>query len=130
MHKLNVKLSFFRIVDYNYNELKNFERKYNNQINNQSLSAHDENVVYFEFTRLLHNYLSSVNLFLNQYTANVKRDYESELFEEYHELRKDLHAKNLSYKLINIFQNENRHSKITTQLMKQHFIIQTNLFHF
>ena len=26
MHKLNVKLSFFRIVNYDYNELKNFEK--------------------------------------------------------------------------------------------------------
>lgn len=68
--------------------------------------------MYFEFTRLLHNYLSSVNLFLNQYGANVKRDYEKELFKEYDELRKELHAENLSYRIIYVFQNEIRHSKI------------------
>lgn len=112
MQKLNTKLFFFRIVDYNYNELKKFENEYNTQINNQSLSALDENGVFFEFTRLLHNYLSSVNLFLNQYDANVKRDYENEFFKEYDELRKDLHAENLSYRLIYEFQNEIRHSKI------------------
>lgn len=112
MQKLNTKLYFFRTVDYNYNELKKFKKEYNNLINSQSLYALDENSVYFEFTRLLHNYLSSVNLFLNQYGANVKRDYEKEFFKEYDELRKDLHAENLSYRIIYEFQNEIRHSKI------------------
>lgn len=112
MHKLNVKLFFFRTVDHDYNELKKFEKKYNEQINYQSFSTIDENAVLFEFTRLLHNYLSSVNLFLNQYDANVKRDYEKELFKEYDELRKDLHAENLSYRIIYELQNEVRHSRI------------------
>lgn len=68
--------------------------------------------MFFEFTKLLHNYLSSVNLFLNQYDTNVKRDYDEEFFKEYDELRKDMHAENLSYRLIYEFQNEIRHSKI------------------
>lgn len=112
MQKLNTKLYFFRIVDYNYNELKKFEKEYNTLINNQPLSVLDENAIFFEFTRLLHNYLSSVNLFLNQYDTNVKRDYENEFFKEYDEHRKDLHAENLSYRLIYEFQNEIRHTKI------------------
>lgn len=33
MQKINTKLFFFRIVDYNYNELKKFEKEYNNLIN-------------------------------------------------------------------------------------------------
>lgn len=111
MHKLNVKLTFFRIIDHDYNELKNFEKKYNKQINYFPVSI-DGNYLLFEFTRLIHNYLSSVNLFLNQYDANVKRDYEKEFFEEYNELKKDLHAENLSYRIIYEFQNEIRHSRI------------------
>lgn len=118
MQKLNTKLYFFRIVDYNYAELKRFEKEYNNQINTMSLYAVDENAVMFEFTRLLHNYLSSVKLFLNQYDANVKRDYKKELFEEYNEHRKDLHAENLSYRIIYEFQNEIRHSKIPSITIK------------
>jgi hypothetical protein len=118
MQKLNTKLYFFRLVDYNYNELKKFEKEYNNLINNHSLYALDENATYFEFTRLLHDYLSSVNLYLNQYGANVKRDYEKEFFKEYDELRKDLHAENLSYRLIYEFQNEIRHSKIPSIKIK------------
>ena len=82
MHKLNIKLYFFRIIDHNFNELKNFKKEYNNQINYFPLSI-DENYIIFEFTRLIDNYLSSVNL-----------------FEEYDELRKNLHAKNLSYRII------------------------------
>ena len=111
MHKLNVKLTFFRIIDHDYNELKNFEKEYNKQINYFPVSI-DGNYLLFEFTRLIHNYLSSVNLFLNQYDANVKRDYEKEFFEEYNELKKDLHAENLSYRIIYEFQNEIRHSRI------------------
>ena len=56
--------------------------------------------------------MSSINLFLNQYDANVKRDYEKKLFDEYNEKRKDFHAENLSYRIIYEFQNEIRHSKI------------------
>ncbi|MBE6487083.1 MAG: hypothetical protein E7Z85_09615 [Methanosphaera stadtmanae] len=118
MHKLNVKLLFFRIVDHDYNELKKFEIKYNEQINSHSLSTLDENAVIFEFTRLLHNYLSTVNLFLNQYQANVKRDYEDELFIEYDELRKDFYTENLSYRIIYELQNEERHSRIPSVKIK------------
>ena len=118
MHKLHVKLYFFRIVDHDYNELKKFEKEYDNQINYQPLSALDEDSVLFEFTRLLHNYLSSVNLFLNQYQANVKRDYENKIFKEYDKVRKDLHAQNLSYRIIYELQNEVRHSRIPNITIK------------
>lgn len=111
MHKLTVKLYFFRIVDHDYNELKNFEEEYNEQINYYPLSI-DEKEIIFDFIRLLHNYLSSANLFIEQYRANVKRDYERELFEEFNELRKDLHAENLSYRIITELRNELHHSKI------------------
>lgn len=117
LHKLTVKLYFFRTVIHNYNELKNFEEKYNEEINYYPLSI-DEKEIIFEFTRLLHNYLSSVNLFIEQYRANVKRDYESKLFEEFDELRKDLHAENLSYKIISELRNRIHHSKIPSVKIK------------
>jgi len=117
IHKLNIKLYFFRIIDHNFNELKNFKKEFKNQINYFPLSI-DENYIIFEFTRLIHNYLSSVYLFLNQYAANVKRDYENEFFEEYNELRKNLHAKNLSYRIIYEFQNKIRHSEIPAVTIK------------
>ena len=117
MHKLNTKLYFFRMVDYDFNELKKFEKEYNYKINYCPLS-NDINAVTFEFIRLLHNYLSSVNLFLNQYEANVKRDYEGELFDEFTELRNTLYAENLSYKIIYELQNEMRHSKIPSFTIK------------
>ena len=125
MHKLNVKLFFFRIVDHDYSELKKFEEEYNEKINCYSFYTIDENSVLFEFTRLLHNYLSTVNLFLNQYQANVKRDYEKEFFKEYNELRKNLYSENLSYRIIYELQNEVRHSKIPSIKIKakrKHFM--------
>lgn len=111
MHKLTVKLYFLKIVNHDYNELKKFEEEYNNQINYYPISV-DINAIIFEFTRLLHNYLSSTNLFIEQYRANVKRDYENELFEEFDELRKDLHAQHLSYRIITELRNKLHHSKI------------------
>lgn len=111
MHKLNIKLYFFRMVDYDYNELKNFETSYNDKINYYPLSV-DLNEIIFTFFKLLNNYLSSVTLFLNQYQANVKRDYEKKLFDEFNELRNNLHYEHLSYRIIYELQNEVRHSKI------------------
>ena len=111
MHKLTIKLCFFRMVDYDYNELKNFETTYNEKINYYPLSV-NLNEIIFSFFKLLNNYLSSINLFLNQYKANVKRDYKKELYDEFNELRKDLYHEHLSYKIIYELQNEVRHSKI------------------
>lgn len=111
MHKLYIKLYFFRMVDYDYNKLKNFEKLYDNKINYSPLSVNNNELI-FNFFKLLNNYLSSVNLFLNQYKANVKRDYEKELFDEFNELRKNLYHEHLSYKIIYELQNEVRHSKI------------------
>ena len=75
MQKLNVKLYFFRMVDYSYIELKNFEKAYNDNINYYPLSVNINEII-FNFFKLLNDYLSSVTLFLNQYEVNVKRDYE------------------------------------------------------
>jgi len=111
MQKLNTKLYFFRMVDYDYIELKNFEKLYNTNINYYPLSV-NVNEIIFSFFKLLNNYLSSVTLFLNQYGANVKRDYEKELVDEFNELRNNLHYEHLSYKIIYELQNEVRHSKI------------------
>lgn len=111
MQKLTTKLYFFRMVDYDYIELKNFEKSYNDNINYYPLSE-NVNEVIFSFFKLLNNYLSSVTLFLNQYGANVKRDYEKELVVEFNELRNNLHYEHLSYRIIYELQNEVRHSKI------------------
>lgn len=111
MQKLTTKLYFFRMVDYNYIELKNFEKLYNDNINYYPLSV-NVNEIIFSFFKLLNNYLSSVTLFLNQYGANVKRDYQKELVDEFNELRNDLHYEHLSYRIIYELQNEVRHSKI------------------
>ena len=111
IQKLNTKLYFFRMVDYDYIELKNFEKLYNDNINYYSLSV-KVNDIFFSFFKLLNNYLSSVILFLNQYGANVKRDYEKELDDEFNELRNNLHYEHLSYMIIYELQNEVRHSKI------------------
>lgn len=111
MQKLNVKLYFFRMVDYDYIELKNFEKLYNDKINYYPLSV-NVNEIIFSFFKLLNNYLSSVILFLNQYGTNVKRDYEKELVDEFNELRNNLHYEHLSYRIIYELQNEVRHSKI------------------
>ena len=85
MQKLNTKLYFFRMVDYDYIELKNFEKSYNDNINYYLISVNINEVI-FSFFKLLNNYLSSVILFLNQYGANVKRDYEKDLVDEFNEL--------------------------------------------
>jgi len=111
MQKLNTKLYFFRMVDYDYIELKNFEKLYNDNINYYPLSVNFNDII-FSFFKLLNNYLSSVILFLNQYGANVKRDYEKELVDEFNELRNNLHYEHLSYRIIYELQNELRHSKI------------------
>lgn len=111
MNKLNTKLFFFRMVDYDFRELKNFEKGYNAQIKINPLSVDSETLI-FEFFRLLHNYLSSVNLFLNQYGANVKRDYNQDLFDEFEELRHRLYDENLSYRIIYELRNEMHHSKL------------------
>ena len=111
MQKLTTKLFFFRMVDYDYLELKNFETLYNEKINYYPLSANINEII-FSFFKLLNNYLSSVTLFLNQYGANVKRDYEKKLVDEFNELRKNLYYNHLSYKIIYELQNEVRHSKI------------------
>lgn len=66
MQKLNTKLYFFRMVDYDYIELKNFEKSYNDNINYYPISVNINEVI-FSFFKLLNNYLSSVILFLNQY---------------------------------------------------------------
>lgn len=111
LNKLNTKLYFFRFVDYDYNELKNYKNAYNEDINNYPASI-DNNTLLFEFFKLLHNYLSSTNLFLNQYSANVKRDYETELFDEFEELRRTLFDEHLSYKIIYELRNELHHSTL------------------
>ena len=111
MQKLTTKLYFFIFVYYDYIELKNFEKSYNDNINYYPLSE-NVNEVIFSFFKLLNNYLSSVTLFLNQYGANVKRDYEKELVVEFNELRNNLHYEHLSYRIIYELQNEVRHSKI------------------
>lgn len=110
MNKLNIKLFFFRMVDYAYMELKHFEKDYDAQIKINPLAV--DNDVIFEFFKLLHNYLSSVNLFLNQYSANVKRDYNQDLFDEFEELRHSLYDENLSYRIIYELRNEMHHSKL------------------
>lgn len=117
MYKLDMKLFFFWMVDYDFIELKNFEKEYNAQININPLSV-DIHVEIFEFFRLLHNYLSSVNLFLNQYHANVKRDYAEELFGEFDELRRTLYAEHLSYRIIYELRNEMHHSKLPSVKFK------------
>lgn len=111
MNKLNIKLFFFRMVDYDYRELKNFEKEYESQIKINPL-AFDNDEVIFEFFKLLHNYLSSVNLFLNQYSANVKRDYNQDLFDEFEELRHRLYDEHLSYRIIYELRNKMHHSKL------------------
>lgn len=111
MQKLNVKLYFFRMVDYSYIELKNFEKAYNDNINYYPLSVNINEII-FNFFKLLNDYLSSVTLFLNQYEVNVKRDYEKKLVDEFNELRNNLHYEHLSYRIIYELQNEVRHSKI------------------
>ena len=110
MSKLNTKLYFFRMVDYDFIELKNFEKEYNFQINIDPLV--DSEAIIFEFFKLLHNYLSSINLFLNQYSANIKRDYDKELFDEFEELRRTLYDEHLSYKIIYELRNEVHHSQL------------------
>lgn len=111
MQKLNIKLYFFRMVDDDYFELKNFKTTYNYNLNCNFLPI-NINEISFNFFKLLNNYLSSVVLFLNQYEVNVKRDYENELVDEFNELRKNLHHDHLSYRIIYELQNEVRHSKI------------------
>lgn len=111
MQKLNTKLYFFRMVDYDYIELKNFEKSYNDNINYYPLSV-NVNEIIFSFFKLLNNYLSSVTLFLNQYEVNVKRDYDKELLDEFNDLRNNLHYEHLSYRIIYELQNEVRYSKI------------------
>lgn len=117
MQKLNTKLYFFRMVDYDYIELKNFEKSYNDNINYYLISVNINEVI-FSFFKLLNNYLSSVILFLNQYGANVKRDYEKDLVDEFNELRNNLHFEHLSYRIIYELQNEVRHSKIPAFTIK------------
>lgn len=111
IQKLNTKLYFFKMVDYDYIELKNFEKVYNDKINHYPLSVNINEII-FSFFKLLNNYLSSITLFLNQYQANVKRDYNTELYEEFNELRNNLHHEHVSYRIIYELQNEVRHSKI------------------
>lgn len=111
MYKLDLKLFFFRMVDYDFIELKNFEKKYNAQINHNPLYVDSEELI-FEFFKLFHDYLSSTNLFLNQYGANVKRDYDNELFDEFEELRHKLYDENLSYRIIYRLMNKVRHSEL------------------
>lgn len=123
LSKLNTKLYFFRMVDYDFMELKDFEREYNNQININPLSV-DIDELLFEFFKLLHNYLSSINLFLNQYSANVKRDYDDGLFGEFEELRNNLHYEHLSYRIIYELRNEVHHSNIPSV----HFKAQRNYY--
>ena len=46
MQKLNVKLYFFRMVDYSYIELKNFEKAYNDNINYYPLSVNINEIIF------------------------------------------------------------------------------------
>lgn len=100
---------FLKIVYWNYNDLKQTEISYNENIKYNSFHLGDEQL--FNVLRYIHNYLSSTNMFIQQYGANVKRE-NPKLFDEFNEHRKDLYHKNLSYRLIWELRNELQHSKM------------------
>ena len=94
LYRLDKKLMFLKIVYWNYNDLKQTEISYNENIKYNSFHLGDEQL--FNVLRYIHNYLSSTNMFIQQYGANVKRE-NPKLFDEFNEHRKDLYHKNLSY---------------------------------
>ena len=110
LHKLDSKLYFYYMVDYSYNELIQFKEDISSEIMEEGLLFNEMST--FEYYRLLHNYLSSVNLFLNQYSANIKRDYDKSFYDEFDTLRKDLYSENISYRIIYNLRNELEHSKL------------------
>ena len=110
LHKLYSKLYFYYMVDYGYNELIEYKNSLNSEITKEGLLFNE--MFTFEYYRLLHNYLSSVNLFLNQYSANIKRDYDKSFSDEFDTLCKDLYAENISFRIIYHLRNELEHSKL------------------
>lgn len=109
IYKVDRKLMFLRMVYWNYNDLKQCEIDYNKDIQTNSFYLGDEYL--FNILRHVHNYLSSVNMFVKQYEANVKRE-TPKSFNEFDKHRKDLHFENVSYRVIWELRNELQHSKM------------------
>lgn len=109
LYRVDRKLMFLKMVYWNYNDLKQCEIDYNKHIQTNSFYFGDEHL--FNILRYVHNYLSSVNMFVKQYEANVKRE-TPESFDEFDEHRKDLHFENVSYRIIWELRNELQHSKM------------------
>jgi hypothetical protein len=109
LYKVDRKLMFLRMVYWNFNDLKKCEIDYNEHIQSNSFYFDDDYL--FNIIRHVHNYLSSVNMFVKQYEANVKRG-TPKYFDEFDEHRKDLHFKNVSYRIIWELRNELQHSKM------------------
>ena len=109
LYRIDRKLMFLRMVYWNYRDLKQFEIDYNKHIQTNSFYFGDDYL--FNIIRYIHNYLSSVNMFVKQYEANVKRE-APESFDEFDEHRKDLHFENVSYRIIWELRNELQHSKM------------------